>query len=192
MKLAQSRHPRNREYLTPKEIDKLLATAKHCGRWPERDYCMILMMFHHGLRVSELVKMKISDIDLEEENFHVNRAKGGSSGGHPIYKEDRRALLKWLKIRSDMGPATDAMFISERRTKIHRSQVWLMVRKVGERAGLGHLNIHPHSLRHSCGYDLINRDVPVRTVQSFLGHKSLQTTVRYTQLAPGRFVKFFE
>jgi site-specific recombinase XerD len=62
-----------------------------------------------------------------------------------------------------------------------------MLEVVGRAAGLEHLKPHPHSLRHACGYTLINKDVPIRMVQSFLGHKSIQTTVGYTELSPNRF-----
>ena len=69
--------------------------------------------------------------------------------------------------------------------------VWTMIRNIAEVAGLDDLNIHPHMLRHACGYNLINRGTDVRMVQSFLGHRSIQSTVRYTELAPNRFANLY-
>jgi type 1 fimbriae regulatory protein FimB len=189
-KTARTRDHRTREYLTPEEIDKLLAAAKDgATRNPERDHCLLGMMFRHGLRVSEAIGLRLTDIDLEQATFHVHRLKESASGAHPIYQPDRKALLAWLKARKAMKPQNDFLFISERRSQL--KSVWEIVRLVAAAAGLDHLRVHPHSLRHSCGYVLINRDVDVRRVQSFLGHRSIQTTVRYTHLASNGFVSFY-
>jgi len=191
-KPARTRNKRTREYLTPEEIDKLLAAAKDgATRNPERDHCLLGMMFRHGLRVSEAIGLRLTDIDLEQATFHVHRLKESASGAHPIYQPDRKALVAWLKARKAMKPQNDFLFISERRNQLDRTSVWEIVRVVAAEAGLDHLRVHPHSLRHSCGYDLINRDVDVRRVQSFLGHRSIQTTVRYTHLASNGFVSFY-
>jgi site-specific recombinase XerD len=191
-KSARTRNHRTREYLTPEEIDRLLAAAKdEATRNPERDHCLLGMMFRHGLRVSEAINLRLDDIDLGHTTFHVRRLKASASGAHPIYPPDRKALSAWLKVRKAMKPNNDFLFISERRNQLDRTSVWEIVRVVAAAAGLDHLRVHPHSLRHSCGYDLINRDVDVRRVQSFLGHRSIQTTVRYTQLAANGFTGFF-
>ena len=191
-KSARARHSRTREYLAPEEVSKLLTAARDgATRNPERDHCLLGLMFRHGLRVSEAIGLRMNDIDLTQSTFHVRRLKDSASGAHPIYKDDRRALSAWIKARKTMKPDNDFLFVSERRTQLNRTSVWEIVRVVAAAARLNHLNVHPHSLRHACGYDLINRDVDVRRVQSFLGHKSIQTTTRYTQLAANGFVNFY-
>ena len=81
----------------------------------------------------------------------------------------------------------DNLFLSEQRTPLNRATIWLMMQKYGKAAGLDNLAIHPHMLRHACGYDLANRGNDTRLIQGFLGHQNIQHTVRYTELAPNRF-----
>lgn len=184
---------RKREYLTPDEIDKLLAASKTTSRNPERDYCALLLMFRHRLRVSELCSLKLSDIDLESRTFHVRRLKGCDHGVHEFFNGETGAIRTWLAEREKMNPpaTVEELFISERRRPLSRVTVWVMIREVAAAAGLGHLELHPHMLRHSCGYALINKKVDVRVIQDFLGHRSISSTVRYTKLDRSRFAKLF-
>jgi type 1 fimbriae regulatory protein FimB len=192
MTSTKQKPKRDREYLTEGEIKKLLAAARGgATRNPERDYAILLLSYHHGLRVSELCGLKLNDAGLTEGVLHVRRLKDNNSGCHPLYKADRQAIKDWLKVRAEMKPSHGFLFTSERRLKLNRATVWEMVKTVAEAAGLTHLKVHPHSLRHATGYNLINNDVDVRTVQGFLGHRSIQTTTRYTQLAPNRFSGLF-
>jgi type 1 fimbriae regulatory protein FimB len=184
---------RRREYLTQDEIDKLLAASKSASRNPIRDYAMLLLMFRHGLRVSELCAIKLSDIDVDAKTFHVNRLKGCDSGPHEFYNGESQAVRAWLVERAKMNlPETvDALFVSERRKPLSRITVWLMIRQTAEAAGLEHLEIHPHMLRHSCGYALVNKGTDIRIIQGYLGHRSISSTVRYTKLDSKRFAKLF-
>jgi type 1 fimbriae regulatory protein FimB len=110
------RKERRREYLTAEEIAKLLSASK-TTRNPERDYCMLLLMFRHGLRVSELCTLKLSDINLDTRELHVNRLKGCDSGPHPLYNGETAAVRAWLAKRAKMNlpESCDTLFISERR-----------------------------------------------------------------------------
>jgi site-specific recombinase XerD len=81
----------------------------------------------------------------------------------------------------------NTLFISERRRPLERSNVCKMVNTFAKAAGLAQLNVHPHMLRHSCGYDLANRGVDTRYIQGYLGHRNIQHTVRSTELSPTRF-----
>ena len=79
------RKPRRREYLSSDEIERLLAASKTFSRNPERDYCLLLLMFRHGLRISELTSLKLSDVKLELRELHVRRCKGSDGGPHPLF-----------------------------------------------------------------------------------------------------------
>jgi len=79
------------------------------------------------------------------------------------------------------------IFTSERGTPLTARSVQLMIDRAAERAGLGHLNIHPHSLRHSCGYYLADRGKDLRLIQAYLGHKEVRHTTRYVALSPRQF-----
>ena len=189
----RARHERSREHLTLEEAVKLLEASKEPGvsRNPERDYCLLLLMFRHGLRVTEICSLKLSDVDVKEKVLHIKRLKSCASGDHPMFNGEPRAVQSWLSKRTKMHPHCNTLFVSERRKPLCRTMVWTMIRKVAKAAGLEQLNIHPHMLRHATGYNLINRGTDVRMVQSFLGHRSIQSTVRYTELAPNRFANLY-
>src|SRR6266404_1840228 len=179
----ETRPKRTREYLTQEELAKLLAASQDPAnsRNPVRDYCLLLLMFRHGLRVSELCAMKLSDINVETKELHVNRLKGCDSGPHELYNGESPAVKAWLIERARMNPPAecDTLFISERRKPLSRCTVWLMIGRLATAAGLEHLDIHPHMLRHSCGYALVNKGTDIRIIQGYLGHKAISSTVRY-------------
>jgi type 1 fimbriae regulatory protein FimB len=186
------RKQRRREYLTAEEMAKLLSASKS-SRNPERDYAILLIMFRHGLRVSELCTLKLSDLDLDTRELHVNRLKGCDSGPHPLYNGETAAVRAWLVKRAEMNPpeSCHTLFISERRKTLSRVTVWLMITETARAGGLDHLEIHPHMLRHTCGYALVNKGTDIRIIQGYLGHRSISSTVRYTKLDRSRFAKLF-
>jgi type 1 fimbriae regulatory protein FimB len=191
--------PRTREHLTPEEVAKLLTAAKDkkLSRNPERDYCLLLLMARHGLRVSEACRLTLSDIDLQGKTINVKRLKNGVSTTHPLYNGEIKAIKDWMVKRKEMSldaltiGAGKTLFISERRRPLERSVVCKMVNTFAKAAGLSELNVHPHMLRHAAGYDLANRGIDTRAIQGFLGHRNIQHTVRYTELSPTRFANFY-
>src|SRR6476659_9974307 len=190
---TSTRSKRTREHLTQTEMDRLLAASKDPAnsRNPERDYCILLLMFRHGLRVSELCALKLTNINVDTKQLFVKRSKDGDSGEHELYNGEAQAVKAWLIERAKMNADCDTLFISERRTPLYRSAVWDMIRKFGKAAGLEHLEIHPHMLRHSTGYALVNKGTDIRIIQGYLGHRSITSTVRYTKLDSKRFAKLF-
>jgi type 1 fimbriae regulatory protein FimB len=187
----RSRRERSREYLTSPEIKKFLEAAKASTRNPERDHCMMLLMYQHGLRVSEVTGLRLSDLDLAERTINIVRLKNSISGRHPFYTGEARAIRAWLAVREAMEPDTDALFISEQRRPLSRATIDLLVKTIAEAAGLKNLNVHCHMLRHSAGYSLINRGFDIRTVQTALGHARIDNTVRYTALDHSRLKNLF-
>jgi site-specific recombinase XerD len=179
--------------LSTDEVSELLVASKSASRNPVRDYAILLLMFRHGLRVSELTSLKLSDVNLELRELHVRRCKGSDSGVHPLFNGEGAAIAAWLAEREKMNPpaALEELFISERRKPLSRVTVWLMVTQVAAAAGLENLSVHPHTLRHSTGYDLVNRGTDIRVIQSYLGHRSISSTVRYTKLNHKQFARLF-
>jgi type 1 fimbriae regulatory protein FimB/type 1 fimbriae regulatory protein FimE len=171
---------RPREHLTEHEIDKLVEAAKG-NRWGQRDTTMILIAFRHGLRASELCGLQWSDVEFETGTLHLRRTKGGTTGTHPLLGDELRALRS-LK-RDAKSPF---IFVSERGAPFTVSGFAKLVERAGIEAKLP-FKTHPHMLRHATGYALANRGVDTRSLQAYLGHRSIQSTVRYTELAPGRF-----
>ena len=171
---------RSREYLTPSEMEKLINTAKQLGRYGIRDGAMILMAYRHGFRVSELVALKWSQIDLQQGLIYITRLKNGVSSTHPLFGPELRAL-RALKREY---PDTDYLFITERGAPITDSTFRKVVTRAGREANLG-LSIHPHMLRHSTGFKLANDGQDTRSIQHYLGHRNIQHTVRYTEVCNG-------
>jgi type 1 fimbriae regulatory protein FimB len=180
---------RSREYLTRDEVDKLLAASKRRSRNPVRDYAILLLMFRHGLRVSELCALKLSDINVTSKEIHVHREKGNDSGVHELLNGEPAAVKAWLAERARMDPpkTCDTLFISERGKPIDRRTVWSMIKEAARTAGMEDLDIHPHMLRHSTGYAMVNNGNDIRIIQEYLGHKAISSTVRYTKLNKSRF-----
>src|ERR1700722_14201554 len=171
---------RNRGHLTEHEVDGLINVAKGI-RHGQRDATMILIGFRHGLRVSELCDLQWSSIAFETGTMHVRRAKGGEAATHPILGDELRALRE-LKRQS----ASPFVFASERGGPFTPSGFAKLLARAGEEAGMG-FKVHPHMLRHACGYALANKGIDTRTLQAYLGHRSINSTTRYAALAPGRF-----
>jgi integrase len=177
---------RSREHLTEREIERLIEAAKD-NRWGHRDATMVLLAFRHGLRAAELVDLRWEQVNLENAILHVRRVKQGTPATHPLTGRELRALRR---LQRDQESKSPFVFVSERGTPFSTRGFQAMVERVARAAGFD-MKVHPHMLRHSCGYKLANDGVGTRTIQSYLGHKSIQHTVRYTELAPTRFKSLF-
>jgi len=145
---------------------------------------MILIAFRHGLRAAEIVDLRWDQVDLGRNAcLHVRRVKNGMPSVHPLQGDEMRAL-RALKRESPF------VFVSERGTPFTRAGLRQDGRAIGRR-GRFKFGVHPHMLRHACGYALANRGHDTRALQAYLGHKNIQHTVRYTELSPTRFKVFW-
>jgi len=185
------RRPRNeevrsREHLTPDEVARLMDAAGKTGRHRHRDRTLILIAFRHALRVSELVSLRWDQVDLKQGMLHVNRAKNGSPSTQPLRGPEIRALRR---LQRDY-PETPYVFVTERKGPLTTSSVRKLITRAGVKAKLG-FPAHPHMLRHACGFYLANEGHDTRAIQHYMGHKNIQHTVRYTELAADRFNGFW-
>lgn len=181
-----------RRFLTAKEVQAMMQAARH-GPTGERDYCLILLAFRHGMRISELLDVHYRDLDLNEGRINVRRLKNGFSTVHPLRFDEREAIESWTQQRSSWKAAgkTDALFISRRGTPLSRQQAYRIIRAAGEEAGTV-THTHPHMLRHACGYELAERGADTRLIQDYLGHRNIRHTVRYTASNAARFAGIWE
>jgi len=181
----------DRKHLVSTEVEKLMEAAKG-SRNAARDRCLLLLMFRHGLRVSEACRMKFDQVDTESRVLHVARLKSGLSTTHPLRSDELRAISAWLKERARMKPPSSVktLFISEQRKPLHRSTVNLLLRTYSAAASLP-LLAHPHMLRHACGFALADQGADTRLIQDYLGHRNIQHTVKYTATNTARFEKLW-
>jgi integrase len=175
---------RPREYLTPAEVERLIEAARKRGRNGPRDAAAILIAYRHGLRASELCFLRWAQIDLRHGRLHVNRAKGGIESVHPLHGPELRALRP-------LQGSSPYVFVTESGTPVTTAWFLMMVRRTGRAAKLA-FPVHPHMLRHSTGYKLANQGEDTRSLAHYLGHRNLQSTARYTALAPDRFKGFWK
>jgi type 1 fimbriae regulatory protein FimB/type 1 fimbriae regulatory protein FimE len=177
---------RTREYLTDGEIARLI-TAAGKNRYGHRDAAMVLVAYRHGLRAGEIVTLRWDAIDFAHGRLHVSRLKGSSESVHPLSGRELRALRR---LKREQQPVSPFIFTSERGAPFTSAGFRKMIARVGVAAGFG-FPVHPHMLRHACGYQLANRGVDTRSLQAYLGHRNIQHTVRYAELAPTRFKNFW-
>lgn len=181
-----NRETRTREYLTPGEMEQLLEAAGTSARHGARDRTLVLLMYRHGLRVSEAIALRWEQVDLKAGLLHVQRLKNGVASTHPLRGPELRALRQ---LRRDW-PDSPYLFVSERGGPMTASNVRKLIGRAGAQAKLP-FPVHPHMLRHACGYKLANEGHDTRSLQHYLGHRNIGHTVRYTELAPDRFKGFW-
>jgi integrase len=143
--------------------------------------------YRHGFRASELVDLRWDQIDFNAGTMAVRRAKKGTPSTHPIRGDELRALRK---LQREQDPKSAFVFTSERGAPFTTAGFARMVERAGDAAKL-RFKAHPHLLRHACGFALANKGHDTRALEAYLGHKNIQHTVRYTELAPTRFKDFW-
>lgn len=179
----------SRKYITSEEVEAMINSVPE-GEFYFRDRCLIMMSFIHGLRVSELKNLKVSDIN--GNNIFISRLKNGLSTTHPLQTREVNELELWLHKRGSwLNNTLPWLFLSRNGLPISRQQIYSLIRKYGEKAGLA-LAVHPHMLRHACGFKLADNGSDTRLIQDYLGHKNIQHTVLYTASNAKRFnsIKF--
>jgi type 1 fimbriae regulatory protein FimB/type 1 fimbriae regulatory protein FimE len=180
-------HGRERKYLTPDEVDRLVAGAKKRGRYGRCDALAVLMCYRHGLRVSELVALRWAQIDWPTPRITIQRRKGSISGvAHRLLPDEVRALKALRREQPEGGPF---IFTGERGPV---TVAWFqrLLQCVGAEAGLP--AAHPHQLRHACGFALADKGRDLREIQLHLGHKAISNTTQYVELRPGRLDRIWE
>lgn len=177
------RKPSNAKQLAPKWLDRkaqsrLLHEIKKEPNEKKRvrNYAIVQLMLSCGLRVDEVVNLHVKDFDPERQTIIVHAGKGGKFRILPLQDAVADALKKWLELRGQNE--MPHMFLSSWNRPITKRTVQLMVTKYGERAGIG--PVHCHQLRHSFCKNLVDAGHPLTTIAQLAGHRSIETTKRYT------------
>jgi site-specific recombinase XerD len=176
---------RVREHLTEAEMAKLLAALK-ANRYGDRDWLIGLLIYRHGLRVSEACDLRWDDIDLGKRTVIVRRLKGSTDSSHYLERDELAGLKALQRDYATRGIKSAYVFVNERGQPFGRMGIARMVERAGEAAKLP-FPVHVHMLRHSTGYALAGKGMDTRRLQHFLGHASITNTVRYTAMSPEPF-----
>lgn len=173
---------RVREHLTEDEVNRLLAALK-ANRHGQRDWLIGLLIYRHGLRVSEACDLRWDDINLAKRTIQVRRLKGSDDSTHYLERDEVAGLKR---LQREQGPKSAYVFVNERAQPFGRMGIGRMIERAGETAELP-FPTHAHMLRHSTGYALAGKGMDTRRLQHFLGHASITNTVRYTAMSPEPF-----
>ena len=171
------------EVLSTEEVD-MLEKAIDLSKWEgHRNKAIIEVLFSCGLRVSELVNLKLSNLYLDEEFLRVE-GKGRKERLVPISPRAIKELGYWFddRCRMDIKPGEeDYVFLNRRGAHLTRTMILIMIKRLAEEAGI-HKTISPHTLRHSFATALLEGGADLRAIQAMLGHESIGTTEIYTHI----------
>ena len=174
---------RDEEHLEHDVVKAIWLAAAKVGRHGNRDSAMIRLAFHHGLRSSEVCRFKWERVFLEPQQIWIARCKGSNSGRHDLFPDDVVALKK-------LHPEPSGwVFKSESKIEpgcISESGFQKIVARAGKKAGVIY-PVHPHMLRHSCGFWLRSRGFDIQDIRDWLGHVSVKSTEIYAKAGPDRF-----
>lgn len=165
-------------YLQPEEVDRFFRVIDSV-----RDRALFRIMYHAGLRASEVKLIQLRDYNQRTERVFIRRLKGSNSGDHHLCREESRVLHAWLKCR---GPWPGALFPSNRRTGISRRMLDVLVKKYGAMAGIEPKFCHAHIFKHTCATHLLDKGFAVERVQDWLGHVNIQNTIMYAHITNER------
>jgi type 1 fimbriae regulatory protein FimB/type 1 fimbriae regulatory protein FimE len=186
-KASKSILSNQRKYLTMSEVARLIGVAKENKAFGHRNATMILLAFRHGLRVSELISLQWHQIDLKTGTVACHRLKNGIPSVHPLTGVELRALKR---LRRD-NPDSRFVFLSQRGQSMTRQNFWTMLTKLGVETQI-EVPTHPHMLRHATGYKLANEGKDTRSLQHYMGHRNIQSTVIYTDMDANRFNQWWK
>ncbi len=171
------------EVLTIEEVDRLISAIDLSQPEGQRNRAIIEVLYGSGLRVSELVNLKISNMYLDKEYMLVE-GKGSKQRLVPLSGEAIKQLKFWFMDRQklDVKPGhTDFCFLNRYGRQLTRVMVFIIIKRLAEAAAI-HKNISPHTLRHSFATHLLQGGANLRVIQELLGHENLATTEIYTHI----------
>lgn len=179
------------------QIDAILHSVVGNDPRAQRDRAILEVLYATGVRISELVGLDLADIDLDDGIARV-LGKGDKERVVPMGRAARSELRTYcadgrLALRSPRAPRrdADAVFLNARGGRLTRQGCWQLVRRAGQRVGLGE-RLSPHVLRHSCATHMLDHGADIRVVQELLGHASVSTTQVYTKVSPERLRAVYE
>lgn len=180
------------KFLTVKEVESLLSQPEEETVRGIRDRAMLELLYATGLRASELVSLKIKDLNMED-GFLLCLGKGGKERLVPIGESAVEAVRKYLDNARPklLKQSSEFLFVTQRGGAFTRQGFWKLLKGYARKAGLD-LKISPHILRHSFATHLLERGADLRSVQLMLGHSQITTTQVYTHVSRKRLRRVYD
>jgi integrase/recombinase XerD len=179
-------------YLTMDEVDELLSLPDLSTPIGKRDKAILELMYATGLRASEIVDLKIEDLEIDGGFIYVT-GKGGKRRIVPIGEVALKYLRIYLSVREEFLSSNDSpiLFLNYKGEPLTRQGLWKIVKGYGKKIGIAD-KLTPHTLRHSFATHLLERGADLRSIQIMLGHSRISTTQVYTHIASERLKKIWE
>jgi integrase/recombinase XerD len=176
------------DVMTTREMDRLIAAPDRSTLEGVRDAAMLELFYSCGLRISELIAIRLRDVSLEEGAVRV-KGKGSKTRIVPLGDAAAQSLRVWLRDRDGLAPKVDTVFVSiKRKGAVSRTSAWKVVKRYAAQANV-RVNVTPHTLRHSFATHLVDNGADLRAVQEMLGHADIATTQIYTHVSTDRLSK---
>lgn len=183
---AQAEQPKKRkprkkdtiQYLSEEQLERFFKVIQN-----PRDVAIFRVIYHRGLRASEVGRLQLSDWNRERDRIMFRRLKGSNGGEYHLTSKEVRALKAWLKVR---GPEPGPLFRSRNGNGISQQMLDVLMKRYGKAAGIPPELCHTHSLKHSCATHLLNRGESIEDVQDHLGHASIGSTTHYAKYSSKR------
>jgi integrase/recombinase XerD len=178
------------KFLISEEVDKLLDSPDVSTITGVRDKAMLEVLYATGVRVSELVTLKLSDVNADL-GLLVTLGKGSKERTVPMGQSAVRWVRSYLSVRPKLlgGKESPLLFLTPKGHQISRQAFWKLIVNYGENAGIGHIT--PHLLRHSFATHLLENGADLRSVQMMLGHSDISTTQIYTHITNERLREIY-
>ncbi len=180
------------KYLTDSEVKSLINLPDTSTATGQRDRAMIELLYATGLRVSELLDLKINNLNLEER-FLITFGKGSKERLVPFSKKAYRFLQMYLnngRQKLLKGKKSYFLFLNSRGNKLSRQGFWKILKNYGKELGIAH-KLSPHTLRHTFATHLLEHGADLRAVQIMLGHSDISTTQIYTHISNERLKQIY-
>jgi integrase/recombinase XerD len=178
------------KFLISEEVEKLLASPDVSTITGVRDKAMLEVLYATGVRVSELVMLKLSDVNADL-GILITLGKGSKERTVPMGQSAVRWVRRYLSVRPKLlgGKQSPLLFLTPKGHQISRQAFWKLIVNYGENAGIGHIT--PHLLRHSFATHLLENGADLRSVQMMLGHSDISTTQIYTHITNERLREIY-
>ncbi len=178
------------DVVSEEKIIKLLESWMPENTFEIRNKAIIETLYSTGIRVSELVGIKIKDINVERREIKV-LGKGNKERIVPLGAPAFNAIFQYLQIREKFHPQSDHLFVTKSGRKLTRDMVWRIVNNTFKKLSALY-GIHPHTLRHSFATHMLSNGADLRSIQELLGHENISTTEIYLNLTLPKIKKIYD